>query len=528
MAKRAAVREKLVGRGVLKVFGATIVRGRLVSYAGSGIWDVEWDDYETGIAGDRLRPNAWVAGQVPEVELQALCKAFKSQSAINIERVDLPSLPEQVEAELNATSGQRDKLLIVFRRFQNDHAMSARSCARAFVLMCEASVALNPEVNGPVLHKHHKTRELMDGLQQALDTLMQTEVLQGPYPQQTSKGFSRMLHKIRDGRGRRRRRLHDDQSGARGMPEVSPVLTKSQQVQIQVENQFKRALTGGRTEAATVTQFRSERSVASTGVTKSQRRFELTRVSVLNSPGQQVIDAMPRDSESDQMDRAKAVIGLNSGEFVELDAIDENSTPYLQQLKLSTEHVQPGSTEVCVDHDVEYGSALRQNRGARGIKLENLSEIGLTVSSGGGASTVVFDSDAITETKLPAPNRPKKARTATPTVEGVVGRRRAAEFRRKVISLNAQGAYFYHYRGIERQILLGIGVEPDHIIDHGQSVCMMVGAKANGAGSPITLSMDNLAYLLGFTQTHHAKADCLTQRAVMNLLLRAYVELSEQ
>jgi hypothetical protein len=49
----------------------------------------------------------------------------------------------------------------------------------------------------------------------------------------------------------------------------------------------------------------------------------------------------------------------------------------------------------------------------------------------------------------------------------------------------------------------------------------MLGIGLNGHGSPISLSMDYLAYLLGYRQMHSALADCQTQNKVMSHMYAA-------
>jgi hypothetical protein len=268
--------------------------------------------------------------------------------------------------------------------------------------------------------------------------------------------------------------------------------------------QFQAAQASGATRAATAGAFSSERAQKSTGLTIAARTMELKyEKKVAGDAATRAITDIPLGGLGRKA-RARGIVSLRPTDFVEITPDDDR---YHQNLRISLEHERADSTAIKVDVDTEHNTSMK-NR-----KAEDYGELALAVTGGpGDEQHVVFDSCELKSSGK----------------DGAVGAAVGSAFASKVKELDGPNVWWHHFRGTERQLLEGLGVSPDRIIDDGQTVAIMVGAKANGSGSPIELSMDNLAFLLGYRQLHGAASDCKTQRAVMALLLEAYADLSQE
>ena len=521
--KKIQRREGIIGRRVHGTIGIEELDGKIVKYLPcTDEYEVLWDGSggalgvaegadKKGIKGsDRYRLEI-VSKKAMLLLLHRGESPWKLRGAAS--PPDRPRLPPSVMMSLGSDQPTAAKLLAVYNRYVNHNVLPLSAIDESFTLLWKASVKIKPDANAVAERWQASAGQLIKtGVHESLNSVVQAaksgrqvaapQFLGKEFPVVGGKGIPRMIMAITGAR--------------RTIDPLSRPATPAAQARLNERQHFDAAAEAGFTDAGSLYAFLKERrTVADKGSLR-----------VLSKDGQDNIECMPRVTHEDKLARATAVIKLNPNKFVPLDAIDKDSSAFMRNLKTSAEHSLNGSAVPDVDLDGEYGSELRDTGGFSGVAaLKNFIGLGLTVSEGGRPPSVRFDRTAPASRAASEQSQSRKQKRLK--VGQAVGKARAAEFERHVVALNKQGAFFFHFRGLEQKILLQLGVPPERIIDHGQSVCMIVGAKANGAGSPIELSMDNLAFLLGYTQTHSAVADCLTQHAVMDLLLEAYAELSE-
>jgi hypothetical protein len=520
-ARRLEKSLELVGNTVHGIFGFVELEGLIRSYdAATRTWRVRWIDDNDSIFASSVKTGPHITTQISARQM----KVLHSRGPCALQPYVAVAVPAAIPAHQLAANDCRQQLLLNYRKFLQRNVLPLKSCEEAYVILFQLSRKLVPEVNSreALSELDHLMAAELNGARARIYARIVAQnaaflavansrkelgavlakcqphvpgLLIDEYPDNSQKGLRSMLASITLARG-----------GG-----TLPGIDRAYRVANPIER-FQAAQASGTTHAATVSAFHSERSQKSTGLSTSARTMELKwEKKAMGGAATRAIMDMPLVMNTDirlptptQKARSRAIVSLRKTDF---EVITIDSDRYHRNLQLSLDHELPGSTDIKVDCDTEHNTS-KANRQA-----EDYGELALAVTDGpAGELHVAFDSCLLESTGK----------------DGAVGASVGSAFGCKVRELDGPKVWWHHFRGTERQLLISLGVAPDRIIDDGQTVAIMLGAKANGRGSPIELSMDHLAYLLGYRQLHGAASDCATQRMVMALLLEAYRDLSEE